>query len=362
MTRIHSIMLVTALSALTTLPAAWAQSPASSLPTVEVRQATIAREISFDGVLQAVNESTVAAQTSARVEDVLFDVGDYVKQGQVIIRFRATQQQAQLASAEAAVSEARARLAEAEQNYNRTKEIADRGLVAKATLDAATATLKSARARLDVALAGTRQAREGTQYTEVRAPFSGYVVKRHIEVGETATVGQPLMTGLSLDQLRAVVDIPQSDIGPLRKKGEARVILPDGKSLPATQLRFPPDADPTTHTFRVLVTLPEGDHGVYPGTLVKIAFIAGEKQSLLVPEAAVVRRSEVTAVYIIAKDGRIGFRYVRVGTPTADGEVPILAGVNAGEEVVTDTVAAAVHYKAQPPLPQEPAGHTGTAP
>ena len=159
-----------------------------------------------------------------------------------------------------------------------------------------------------------------------------------------------------------MVDIPQSDIGPLRKKGEARVILPDGKSLAATRLRFPPDADPTTHTFRVLVTLPEGDHGVYPGTLVKVAFAAGERQSLLVPEAAVVRRSEVTAVYVIAEDGRISFRYVRVGTPTANGEVPILAGVDAGEKVATDTVTAAVRYKAQPPLPQEPAGDTGTSP
>ncbi len=362
MNRIHPMLLAAALSVVVPLQATGAQSSSVPLDTVAVKRATITREISFDGVLQAVNESTVAAQTSGRVETVNFDVGDYVKQGEVIVRLRAEEQQARLDSAEAAVMEARAHLAEAELNYNRTKEIADRGLVAKSTLDAATAALKSARARLDVALAGVKQAREGTKYTEVRAPFSGYVVKRDIEVGETTVVGQPLMTGLSLDQLRVLVDIPQSDIEPLRKKGEARIILPDGSSLRATHLRFPPDADPTTHTFRVLVMLPDGSHGVYPGMLVKVAFAAGEHQSLLVPAAAVVRRSEVTAIYVVSGNGRISFRYVRVGTPTPDGEVPILAGVDDGEKVATDTVTAAVRYKMQTPLPQENADATGAAP
>ena len=118
----------------------------------------------------------------------------------------------------------------------------------------------------------------------IRAPYSGIVVKRNVEVGETVTVGRALMTGLSLEHLRAVVEIPQQHIGPLRQHRKARVILPGGRSVPATELRIPPSADPDTHTFRVLVTLPEGDYGVFPGSLVKVAFVSGEER--VTPRAA----------------------------------------------------------------------------
>jgi RND family efflux transporter MFP subunit len=319
----------------------------AALEGVTATRERVMREASFDGVLEAVNQSTVAAQTSGRVEEISFDVGDYVQQDQVILRLSATEQQARLSSAQAAVTEARARFAEAELNYRRTKEIFDRALVARSALDAAAANLESARARVAAAEAGVKEAREGTTYTEVRAPYSGYVVQRHIEIGETATVGAPLMTGLSLEHLRAEVEVPQTYIAALREHRRARIVLPDGKALDATDMRLPPNADPATHTFRVLVTLPAGDHGVFPGTLVKVTFASGEEERVLVPAAAVVQRSEVTGVYVLDDQDRVSFRYVRVGTTTADGQVPILAGLAAGERVAVDPIAAGIRYKQQ---------------
>jgi RND family efflux transporter MFP subunit len=295
-----------------------------------------------------VNRSTVAAQTSARVEEILFDVGDYVEKGAVIIRFRATEQQARLDSAAAALREALARLTDAEVNYNRVREVHGRGLLPKAELDRAEADLKSARARVEAARAAGDEAREGLEHTVIRSPYAGIVVERHIEVGETATPGRPLMTGLSLEHLRAVVDIPQSAIAPLREHRSTRVILPDGTSLEAGDLRIPPGADPTTHTFRVLVSLPEGSHGVYPGMLVKVAFASGTGETLLVPAAALVQRSEVTGVYVVDDGDRIAFRYVRAGSPAPDGRIPILAGVEPGERVALDPIAAGMAYKRQP--------------
>jgi RND family efflux transporter MFP subunit len=322
-------------------------SKVTTLETTTAVSVTTDRAISLDGVLEAVNQSTVAAQTSGRVEEVFFDVGDYVEAGKVIVRLSNTEQQARLSSAQASVSEAQARLAEAQLNYNRTREIFDRGLVAKAALDTAAANLRSAQARVAAAEASTREAREGTAYTEIKAPYGGYVVKRHIEVGETATVGTPLMTGLSLDPLRAVVEVPQAYITALREHHRARVQLPDGRSVEATDLRLPPNADPATHTFRVLVTLPSGDHGVFPGSLVKVSFTSGAEQQVLVPPTTIVRRSEVNGVYVVDAEGRVGFRYVRVGTPTASGDVPVLAGLTAEERVALDPIAAGILYKQQ---------------
>jgi hypothetical protein len=177
------------------------------------------------------------------------------------------------------------------------------------------------------------------------------VVSRHVQLGETVAPGRPLMTGLSLEHLRVVVEIPQQHIGPLRRHRRARVILPDGNSVAASELRIPPAADPATHTFRVLVTLPPGEHGVFPGTLVKVAFVSGEEERVLIPPQALVRRGEVTGVYVEGDGGRLGLRYLRVGTPAADGRVPVLAGLVAGERVALDPIAAGIAYKKQSAAP-----------
>jgi len=324
-----------------------AAPPASTLATAVVQAQTVPQEVALDGALEAIYQSTVAAQTSARVTEMPFDVGDYVEKGAVIVRFRGTEQTARVGSAEANLREAQARLAEAQSEERRIQDVFAKGLVARAAVDRAVAALQSAKARAESTAAAVNEVREQAEHTVVRAPYSGIVVKRHIEVGETATVGRPLMTGLSLEHLRAVVEIPQHQIGPLRQHKKARVILADGQSVDATGVRISPSADPATHTYHVLVTLPEGQHGGYPGMLVKVAFVSGEKSGLMVPSAAVVRRSEVTGVYVLAADGRVSFRYVRLGTPAADGRVPVLAGLSAGDKVATDPIAAGVELKKQ---------------
>jgi RND family efflux transporter MFP subunit len=319
----------------------------SKLETVTIAPATVASETSFDGVIEAVNEATVAAQTSGRVLELPYDVGDYVERGSVIVRLRDTEQRARADSAAAALGDARARLAEARLAHERIKDVFDKGMLAKATYDKALADLQSAQARVEAAASAANESKEGLEYTTIRAPYSGIVVARHIKIGEIAAVGKPLMTGLSLEELRAVVDIPQEHIGPLRKHRRARVILPDGRSLTAEQLRLPPAVDPRTQSFRVQVALPKGDHDVFPGTLVKVSFVTGEEQQLLAPAGSIVRRGEITGVYVEDEQGLIGFRYVRTGTPTADGRIPVAAGVAAGDKIATDPIAAGIAYKSR---------------
>lgn len=320
-----------------------------SLDTVEAARAAVPRETLFDGIVEAVNESTVAAQTGGRVTELPFDVGDFVPKGELIVRLTDTEQRSRVEAARGALAEARARLAEAQVAFDRTRDIFERQLVARADLDRATADLDSARARVESARAALAEAEENLGYTEIRAPYAGTVVERHTRLGETVAPGSPLMTGLSLEHLRVVVDIPQQHIGPLRRHAQARILLPDGGSIPADELRIPPRADAATHTFRVLVNLPEGDHGVFPGTLAKVAFVSGEEARVLIPERALVRRGELTAAYVVDEGQRVSLRHLRVGTPTVDGRVPVLSGLAAGERVAVDPIAAGIAYKQQTP-------------
>jgi len=318
-----------------------AVAPLPGLATAVIHVQPVATETLFDGEVEALQQATVTAQTSGRVEEMPFDVGDRVEKGQVIVRLRATEQDALAASAAATTREAQARLTEAQLAFERTQKLYRQDVVARAALDAATAKLKSARAAADAAQAGQRQARTQIDYTTVHAPYSGIVVQRHIKLGEIASAGRPLITGLSLEHLRVVVDVPQQQIGPLRRQGPARVILADGRSVAVAALRVPPAADPATHSFRVLATLPEGDHGVFPGTLVKLAFVSGEQAQLLLPPTALVHRGEVTGVYVLEPQGQFALRYLRVGSAVADGRIPVLAGLADGESVALDPVAAA---------------------
>jgi RND family efflux transporter MFP subunit len=332
------------LGAISLLPAL-AASAAGPLETAVAEYTERPRELRLDGVVDAVNRTTVSAQTKGQVEEILFDVDDYVEKGQVIVRLRATEQQAEVSAAEAALEEARARLREARDNHARIEEVYGKKLVAKSELDKALAELKSARARADSAQASLTKAREQLDYTLVRAPYSGIVTERHVEPGETAQPGQPLMTGLSLEKLRVNVDVPQGFIDEVRRTPEARVVVPDGDAIAGREITVFPYADPASNTFRVRVELAEGTQGLFPGMFVKAVFSVGTERRMLVPAEAVVYRSEVTAVYVVDADGRVGFRHVRVGRQTSDGRIEILAGLEEGERVALDPIAAGTRLR-----------------
>ncbi len=313
---------------------------AADLPTIMTELATVTRERSFDGEVEAERSSTVSSQVAARIEEIPVDVDDYVERGDIIVRFRDLQASADLQQAQAAAQEARARRDEARSNYGRIQQLFSQDRISKADMDRTTADLQSAEARLAAAEGALAGAQEQFENTVVRAPFSGIVVERHAELGEMATVGMPLMSGLSLEHLRVVVDVPQSDIGVLRKDAAAWVDLPNGEILQAEEMRIFPYADPATHTFRVRLRLSEGQHGIYPGMWVKVRFLTGEQQALLVPTSALVQRSELTAVYVLDDGGMPRLRQVRLGRVLPDGRVIVLAGLDAGETVVTDPNAA----------------------
>jgi RND family efflux transporter MFP subunit len=310
--------------------------PSLASLVVEPRQAPLERLL--DGRIEAVNHGTVAAQTSGRVTEILYDVNDFVPAGAVIVRLRATEQRAGLLQSEASLREATARDTEAQQQYARIQGLYTDQVVPKSALDQALANRDAARAQLEAARAALQRAREGVAYTEVRAPYAGVVTRRDVEVGETVAPGTPLMSGLSLRYLRVAVDVPQSIVDQVRRIRKAAVYVGE-RRIEATRLTVFPEAASPANTFRARLELPENAADLYPGMFVKAAFVIGEAQRLLVPWNAVVERGEVTAVYVIEPNGGISLRQVRLGHRFA-ADVEILAGLDAGERIATDPIAA----------------------
>ncbi|HEV8444139.1 MAG TPA: efflux RND transporter periplasmic adaptor subunit [Steroidobacteraceae bacterium] len=319
-------------------PATATALAAEPLASIEIRPERSPLERQLDGTIEAVNQGTVAAQTSGRVAEILYDVNDFVPAGAVIVRLRATEQRTGLLQAEASLREAQARAIEAQTQFERVADIYARKVVPKATFDAATAARDAANARLTAAQAAVQAAREGVSYTEIRAPYAGIVTRRHVELGETVNPGTLLMSGLSLQYLRVAVDVPQSIVEQVRRIRKAAVYVGE-RRIEAQKLTVFPEASAPSNTFRARIELPENAADLYPGMFVKVGFVVGEADRLLVPAGALVQRGEVNAVYLIATDGSTTLRQVRVGHRFGE-RVEILAGLVAGDRVALDPVAA----------------------
>jgi RND family efflux transporter MFP subunit len=341
--------MLSATLALTIVATALAVSPsaanAAELPfgtaTVEDDEAPLERL--FDGTVEAVNQATMSAQTAGRIAEVFFDVDDYVQAGEPIVRFTNVEQQSALRQAQAALDEATARSNQADEEFRRTSGLYESGSASKREYDQALAARDAAKARVTAARSSVESAGQQLEYTLVRAPYAGIVTRRHVEVGETVTVGQPLMSGLSLETLRVVVDLPQQVAAQVREHRKAFVLTADGR-VESVGVTIFPYANSASNTFRARLDLPDGQFGLYPGMFVKVAFVIGKAHRLLVPTAALMRRSEVTGVYVIGDDNQLRMRQVRIGG-TFDDRSEVLAGLRVGERVADDPVKAAIYLK-----------------
>jgi RND family efflux transporter MFP subunit len=323
----------------------------ASLETATAEYRIIPREYRLDGIVEATNRTTVSAQTQGQVQEILYDVNDFVQKDAVVVRLKDMEHRARVAQAAAELKSATATLEQAREEFERVEGLFGKELVSDSAMDQATADLKNAQARLESATAGLEQAQEQLEYTQIRAPYSGIVTHRHLEVGETASPGQPAMSGISLEELRVIVDVPQSVIPAVREGHAAHIYLPDGSTVDAGKITVFPFADLGSNTFTVRLDLPANVGQLFPGMFVKTGFVTGEKEELVIPRGAVVYRSEVTGTYVV-REGRVHFRQIRLGRDLGDALV-VLAGLTEGERVALDPIAAGAALKAQAAAPVE---------
>ncbi|WP_152207962.1 efflux RND transporter periplasmic adaptor subunit [Marinobacter changyiensis] len=291
--------------------------------------------VHLDGVIEAVQQSTVSAQTSGTVQSLPYDVDDSVAAGDLIVQLEDSEQRSRLRQAQAGLEEAEAALSDAQQRFQRIEAVHERGLVSRQEFDQARNNLAAARARMEHARAAVSEAQEQLSYTRVVAPYGGILTERHVELGESVSPGQPLLSGLSLEQLRVVVELPQKYAELARTERQARVTLADGRVLETGEMTFYPYANPQTHTFRLRMRLDEPGSSLFPGMLVKVGVPVTSREALWVPASSLIHRSELRAVFVLDDQDRPRLRQVRTGVRD-NGRLEILAGLSDGERVVAN--------------------------
>ena len=318
---------------------------------VPAQASAVQARSSFDGVVEAVRQTTLAAQVPGAVLELAVKAGDRVQAGQVLLRIDARSANQSAAASDAQVQAARASLDVATREYTRQQKLRDKQYISQAALEQAEAQFKATRAQVAAQVAQAGAARTQTGLHTVRAPYAGVVSDVPVQLGDMAMPGRALVTLYDPSSLRVTAAVPQSLLGAAQSApAEAVSVELPGlvaeQQWPATaRVQVLPTVDAATHTVQVRADLAKGLDGVAPGMFARLwlpmasASAAPASQRVVVPLTAIVRRAEMTGVYVQGAGGKPLLRQVRLGRAEG-GQVELLTGVAAGETVVLQPQAA----------------------
>jgi multidrug efflux system membrane fusion protein len=315
----------------------------ATLATVPVATRGAVDGAAYDGVVEALRHTTIAAQVSGAVIAVAVKAGDRVQAGQVLLRLdsRAAEQQAGAAAAQ--VQAARAAQDAAAQELERQRQLFRQRYISQAALERAEAQAKATQAQAAAQLAAAEAARTQSGFYVVKAPYDGIVAEVAVVLGDMAMPGRRLLAVYDPAALRVTATVPETVAARLATGQALSAELPVLSPERVVPVRWEvlPAADPATHTVELRLDLPRGTAAT-PGTFARVRLPAagGELAHLSVPARSVVRRAELNGVYVLAPDGRPLLRQVRLGHAAGD-QVEVLSGLAAGERVVSDPQAAA---------------------
>jgi membrane fusion protein, multidrug efflux system len=328
------------------LHAPWAAAAPIELASAVVQAGAAADTAGFDGVVEAVRLTAMAAQVPGTVLALNVKAGDAVGKGDVLARIDARAAAQNSVAGEAQVQAARASLEAAAKDYDRQRQLLQKQYISQAAFERIEAQYRATSAQLNAWIAQAGAARIQTDFFVLKAPYAGIIADVPAMQGDMAMPGRPLMTLYDPAALRVTAAVPQTALARIAAGQPARIELP---GLPAQyqwitrpQVQVLPTIDAGTHSARVRIDLPAGVKNVTPGMFARVWLPqqSGDASRLYVPAAAVVRRAEIDGLYVIDAGGRPLLRQVRLGR-SRGGQVEVLAGVAAGERVALDPQAAA---------------------
>lgn len=321
---------------------------AQSLASAPVQVSQQGQQGSYDGVVEAVRQTVLAAQVPGAIVAMSVKAGDVVKAGQVLLRIDAQAANQTATASDAQVQAARAQLNVATKEVERQRQLFQKNYISQSALDRAEAQFQATQAQVNAQLAQAGAARTQSGFYVIKAPYDGVVADVPVVLGDMAMPGRPLLTVYDPKAMRVTAAMPQSVTQGGVNTAGARIELPSpsGNSIwvSPSRVQVLPTVDPATHTVQVRLDLPSSASDVTPGLFAR-AWMAGGAATpsaarLFVPSKAIFKRAEVQAVYVIDNKGHPLMRQVRVGR-SANGLTEILSGVSAGERVALEPQAAA---------------------
>ena len=314
---------------------------------ISVHKTTVPDWIEAVGTVRAAQTSQVGSQIMGTIREIRAQEGDQVQPGEILATIDDSQARAAVDQATAAVAAAEKEVAAADSDLTlaqstlkRYQELYDKKSISPQEFDEMKAREKSAEARRDVARAGQAQANAAQAqartllgYTAIHAPFAGTVIEKRADPGALASPSMPLFTIEDTRSYRLEVTVNEGDIRSVRAGQNASVSL---EALGSAEIsgrvqQIVPGADSASRSFLVKIHLP-GDRRLRSGLFGRARFRKGERQTLLIPRAAIVERGQLQGIYVIDANQMSQLRYVTLGV-TVGPQVEVLSGLQDGERI-----------------------------
>lgn len=306
--------------------------------TVLVSLQTVPRRVIATGTIQADKTVHVSTRMMGWVRRIHVVEGQSVSKGDLLINIDDSDLKAKKAQAEAGIVEAKAVLTNAEKMAERFEKLYAEKSVSKQQLDDVLTGRDRAAAGLKMAEAGLAEVRVHLSYLSITAPTDGIVARKMIEEGDMANPGMPLLTLESSGPMKVVAHLGEMDISSVKIGDMATIDVTslDGAVFEAPLNKVIRAANPGSRTYDIEASLGNPDPRLRSGMFARVSLTVGERKAILTPNEAVIRRGQLTGLWIVRQDGTAHLRWIRLGRSFGDS-VEILSGMNGDEIVVLST-------------------------
>ncbi|MBI9072628.1 MAG: efflux RND transporter periplasmic adaptor subunit [Melioribacteraceae bacterium] len=299
----------------------------------------IPNQYEFSGNVEGSKQVKLSTKLMGEITYLPFETGAAVKKGEVLVKISSKDLKAKKNQVEANMVQAEAALKTTEVNYERLKDLFDKGSASKKEFEDIEMHYTMAKAQVNAVEAMEAELDDVLSYATVTAPFNGFITNKFFEVGDISAPGYPILMVEDLSTLEAVASVSASDINLFEKGMEVKVVLTDlnDLSVSAKVLEVNPSGHPASRQFGVRVELnkEEISSKIKSGMFAKIILETASRKVIAVDESLIVTKGQLKGVYTVNRNNEASLRWLRLGKKYNDKFI-VLAGLMAGETVIRD--------------------------
>jgi len=313
-------------------------SPAILVSVNSVAEKSNASFLTASGKIEAVNSANLSTRMMGYVDNIFVKVGEKVRNGQLLLSINNTDISAKLAQVNSGITEATAAFINAEKDYNRFTSLFQENSASQKELDDITANYNMAKARLEGAKQMKNEVNAQLSYANLRAPFSGVITNKFINVGDMANPGMPLLAIESPGNYQVTAMVPESGISLIKSESTVDVLIKSlNETVKGKVTEVSSSAKNTGGQYLVKAVLEKTDAKILSGMFATVQFpVARNTKAVsmtLVPKSALVEKGGLKGVYTVSEQNRALLRWLRLGK-TFGEQVEVLSGLNGEEQYI----------------------------